>query len=205
MDPCPSSAARETTVAGTVSYLDPKLRTPYVMNWSGGIQYQLGRTWVVEAKYAGAAGVKLISTANINQFRFDISRDPVVLDQISRATQNYKPYTQFGNINLESNLGHNTYHAGTLRFEKRLSQGMTLNAFYTYSKALDGAVGFDYFNRALDKGRENTDVRHRYVNVLSYELPVGRGRRFMNHGGWRDFLMAAGTLPGRRRCRAARR
>jgi hypothetical protein len=178
----------------TVSYLDPKLRTPYVMNWSGGIQYQLGRTWVVEAKYAGAAGVKLISTANINQFRFDISRDPVVLDQISRATQNYKPYTQFGNINLESNLGHNTYHAGTLRFEKRLSQGMTLNAFYTYSKALDGSVGYDYFNRALDKGRENTDVRHRYVNVLSYELPVGRGRRFMNHGGWRDFLVGGWDL-----------
>ena len=93
------------------------------MNWSGGIQYQLGQTWVVEAKYSGAAGVKLISIANINQIRFDISRDPVVLDQISRATQNYKPYTQFGNINLESNLGHNTYHAGTFRVEKRFSQG----------------------------------------------------------------------------------
>lgn len=178
----------------SVSYLDPNLRTPYVMNWSGGIQYQLGRTWVVEAKYSGAAGVKLIGTANINQIHFDISRDTAVLDQISRATQNYKPYTQFGSINLESNLGHNTYHAGTLRFEKRYSKGMTLTAFYTYSKALDGAAGYDYFNRALDKGRENTDVSHRFVSILTYELPFGRGRRFANHGGWRDAILGGWDL-----------
>jgi hypothetical protein len=29
---------------------------------------------------------------------------------------------------------------------------------------------------------------------LSYELPVGRGRRFTNHGGWRDFLLGGWDL-----------
>jgi hypothetical protein len=90
---------------------------------------------------------------------------------------------------MYSNFGHNTYHGGTLRMEKRYSAGMTLTGFYTFSKTLneadnDGdAGGVTYYNRRLEKGRANYDIRHRFVSVLTYELPFGRGRRWMNGGG----------------------
>ena len=57
--------------------------------------------------------------------------DPARLQQIFQNYQNFKPYPQFGNINHYSNYGHNTYHGGTWRVEKRYSAGITLNAFYT--------------------------------------------------------------------------
>ena len=55
-------------------------------------------------------------------------------------------------------------------------------------------MGYDYYNRALDKGRENTDVTHRYVSVVTYELPFGRGRRFFAAGGWRDRIAGGWDL-----------
>ena len=36
-----------------------------------------------------------------------------------------------------SNTGHSSYHAGTIQFQKRYSQGLVLNTFYTFAKALD--------------------------------------------------------------------
>ncbi len=177
-----------------VSFLDGNLKTPYIMNWSSGFQYQLPRDLMVEFKYSGSAGVKLINAANINQIPFDISKDLVVLDQISRATQNYRPFTQFGSINFQSNFGHNTYHGGTLRVEKRTSAGFMMNAFYTYSKTINGGVGVNYYNRSLDKGRADYDIQHRFVSVLTYELPWGKGRRFMNSGGWRNYMFGGWDL-----------
>jgi len=60
-----------------------------------------------------------------------------VLNQIFQASQNYKPYPQFGSVKLYSNFGHSTYHAGTLRVERRFTAGLTLLGFYTYAKTLD--------------------------------------------------------------------
>ena len=78
-----------------------------------------------------------------------------------------------------------------MQFQKRYSQGLVLNSFYTFSKALDDCdtdygtcTGVDAVtNRNLNKGRAGYDMRHRFVTSATYELPVGKGRRYMNRGG----------------------
>jgi hypothetical protein len=168
---------------------DPNMRMPYVMSWSGGIQYAFRQNWVVEGQYQGQSGVGLINNWNMNVIPLDISNDPAVLNQIFTAQQNYRPFTNYGDVRLFSNFGHNSYHGGTLRVEKRMSGGLTFNSFYTMSKTLTeaeaetGDNGITYYNRRLEKARASYDIRHRFVTVLSYEMPFGRGRRWMNAGG----------------------
>jgi len=168
---------------------DPNMRMPYVMSWSAGFQYEFSRNWLLETIYQGTAGVGLLNNWDINAIPLNISTDPAVLNQIFQAAQNYKPYPQFGSVKLYSNFGHSTYHAGTLRVERRFTAGLTLLGFYTYSKALDEsdddgtATGITYYNRRLEKGRAGYDVRHHFMSVLNYELPIGKGRRWMNRGG----------------------
>jgi hypothetical protein len=168
---------------------DPNMRMPYIMNWSAGFQYEFAHNWLVEAIYQGTAGVGLLNNWDTNVIPLDISRDPAVLNQIFQAAQNYKPYPQFGPIYLYSNFGHSTYHSGTLRVERRFSAGLSLLALYTFAKALDendadgNATGITYYNRSLEKGRAGYDIRHHYLNLLTYELPLGKGRRFLNRGG----------------------
>jgi hypothetical protein len=178
------------------TWFDPHMRNPYVMSWSGGFQWQFKRTWLMDAQYQGSAGVKLMNAWNINVQPISyFPSDTATLDKIRTNFQSYKPYPQFGNVNLVSNFGHNTYHSATLRFEKRYSGGMNMTSFYTWSKTLDNAdddgnvSGISYYNRSLDKGRANYDVHHRWVSNITYELPVGKGRKWMNKGGLANTLL----------------
>src|SRR5438477_195087 len=88
-----------------------------------------------------------------------------------------------------------TRHGLTLRAEKRFSKGMTLNSFWTWSKTLDesdndgAATGVTWYNRRLEKGRASFDISHRWVSTVTYEFPFGKGRRWLNHGGWRNAVI----------------
>jgi hypothetical protein len=171
----------------SASYFDPNMRSPYVMNWNAGVQRQLGRNYLLEINYQGSAGVGLLNRWDINAIPLDISKDPVQLEVIRRAPQNYKPYPQFGNVFLYSNFGHSSFHSGTVKVEKRMSSGITFTSFYTMGKSIDeasddsAASGITYYNRRLEKGRSNYDVAHRWVTYAIWDLPFGKGKKFMSN------------------------
>ncbi|PYV09016.1 MAG: hypothetical protein DMG07_24190, partial [Acidobacteria bacterium] len=171
------------------SYYDPNMRSPYILNWNAGLQWQFASTSVLELIYQGSSGVGLLERWDTNQIPLDVSTDPAQLDRIRRAPQDYKPYTQFGSIFHYGNYGHNSFHSGTAKYEKRFSRGFNFASFYTFSKAIDessddgAASGITFFNRRLEKGRSAYDVTHRWVTYALYELPFGRGRRFLGGGG----------------------
>ncbi|HYW47374.1 MAG TPA: TonB-dependent receptor [Bryobacteraceae bacterium] len=173
----------------TASWWDPGMRMPYVLNWAGGVQWEFAHNWLMEMNYQGQSGVGLINSWNMNAIPLNVSTNPAVLTAIYKATQNYLPYPQFGSINAYSNYGHNTHHSGTLRVERRFTSGVALNAFYTYQKTLSECdaegtcTGITYYNRSLEKARTAFDTTHRFVSVLTYQLPFGKGRRWMNKGG----------------------
>ncbi len=177
------------------SWYDPDMRLPYVASWSGGIQYQLAPSWLAELTYQGSSGVGLLNNWDTNVVPLDISKDPAELTKVFKSYQNYKPFTQFGAIQHYSNYGHNSHHSGTFRVEKRYSQGVTLNAFYQFGKTLNdadddgGASGVTYYNRSLQKARANYDIQHRFVSVFVLEFPFGKGRRWMNSGGLKDWVL----------------
>ncbi|MBN8729082.1 MAG: TonB-dependent receptor [Acidobacteria bacterium] len=178
-----------------ISFYDPNMRLPYVAMWSAGFQTQLSGSWLMDVQYQGSSGVGLLNNWDMNVVPLNISNDTAVLNQVFAATQNYKPYTQFGAIQHYSNYGHNSHHSGTLRFERRYAQGMTLNAFYQLGKTLNdgdddgGRSGITFYNRDLEKARASYDIRHRFVSVFTYELPFGKGRKMMNGGGISNHIL----------------
>ena len=102
---------------------------------------------------------------------------------------------------MRSNFGHSTFHSGTVKLEKRFSYGLTFTNFYTWSKALDsqdndndGTGVAPIQNRAWEKGRAGFDRNHRYIAAVTYELPVGQGRKWMNTGGWKDYVLGGYEL-----------
>ena len=179
---------------------DPAIRNPYSMNWNGTLQYQFASSWLAELSYQGSAGVGLLNAWDINTIPLNITTDRAQLDAIYANQQPYKPFPNFGTVNMWSNFGHSTFHSGTIKVEKRFSRGLTLTSFFTKSKAIDEsdadgvANGITYYNRRLEKGRAGFDVANRFVTYATYELPVGKGRRWMNQGGWADYLLGGWNL-----------
>jgi len=182
------------------SWIDPNIRPPYIMNWSGGVQWQLTSDVVMETIYQGSAGIGLLNNWDINVLPLNVASDYATLDNIRRNYQNFKPFPQFGSVQLYSNFGHNTYHSATVRMERRYRDGLFVNGFYTWSKNLtdadaDGAAGgVTYYNRRLEKARSNFDVSHRFVATAIYELPFGKGRHWGNHSGVMNAVLGGWNL-----------
>lgn len=186
-----------------IFWMDGNLHPGYVMNWNTTAEYQFGANNLVKLMYQGSAGVHLVESWNINVFPTSFGAgNPTLQNAAFAAPQNYLPYTQFGNINYMSNTGHSTYHAATVQFQKRYSQGLVLNSFYTLSKALDdcdsdsgtcsGVAPVE--NRNLNKGRAGYDRKHLLVANFTYELPVGKGRHFLNKNRVGDLVLGGWEL-----------
>ena len=192
-----SYSARGTT------WMDPGLINPYVMNWAGGVEYEFARNWLLEVRYDGSASNKLLGTWNINEIplanELFNGSNLAQLNTIHGNTQIYKPYTQFGSVNLLSNFNHASYQGGTVRVERRLSSGLVFTAFDTYSKALDPCDnecggGVTYYDRALQKGVAGYNrTQHAFVQ-FSYELPFGKGQRFLNSSRPIDYIFGGWNL-----------
>lgn len=175
-----------------VYWMDPNLHPGYVMNWNATVEYQISVNNLLKLFYSGSSGVDLVNAWNINTVPFNFGAGNPALQQAAFTNPvPYLPYPQFGAVNQMSNTGHSSYHSGTVQFIKRYSHGLVLDSFYTFSKALDNC-DTDYgictgvaptVDRNLNKGRAGYDQTHRFVTSFTYEIPVGKNRKFMNRGG----------------------
>ncbi len=64
---------------------EPNLQTPYVQQWNFGVERELFRDTIIEARYVGNRGVKLTRGVDINQVRIF---DNGFLDDFQRAERN---------------------------------------------------------------------------------------------------------------------
>ena len=102
-------------------------------------------------------------------------------------------YPQFTGMTGATYDGWSRYDALQVRVERRLAQGFTFNASYQWSKMLEGASRLNGQFSPLEKTVSDQDRAQRFVTSVIWELPFGRGRRFMAHapavadtflGGW---------------------
>jgi hypothetical protein len=129
--------------------------------------------------------------------------NPAVQRQRSVA-QSLRPYPQYLNVDTSQSggdkSGHSTYHALVLKLNRRYSNGLTFQWSYTFSKLLtdadtyyaNGGYAEDQGNRRLEKSIGRFDQTHVWKFNTVYELPFGKGRRWLTQGianqvlgGWR--------------------
>ena len=162
--------------------LDRHFRTAYSQHWSLGLSGEVGGDVVLEARYVGTRGTKLVSKRNLNQ--------PVPGEEPLFAR---RPISGFDNILFIESAGSSSYHALQLRTHKRLSRGLSFLGAYTYSKSIDNAssfLGSDGYNNtpqdsrdlAAEKALSSFDLRHRVSWSLLYALPSPMNRSFFR--GW---------------------
>ena len=119
--------------------------------------------------------------------------------------QALRPFPQYGDFNQEDNsftpdrTGNFTYHALQTSIDKRIARGLSFLVSYTVSKNLTDAdssgpgvsgftgtnefIGQNSYNRRAEKAVSELDTPQSLVASLFYELPVGRGKTFLNKGG----------------------
>jgi hypothetical protein len=188
-----------------VTYFDPTRRSGYAQQFNFDIQRELPGSFVAEATFLGSLSHKL---ANANLSINQIS--PAILGP-GRSSQVNRPYPQFSNVSILSpSIGDAAYYGGFVRVQKTFSRGLNLVASYTFSKFLDNSfeggstvsqntLGLDtspysnFYNRTADWGPSANDIRHRFVFSSVYELPVGKGKKWLAQG-WLSQVVGGWTL-----------
>ncbi len=167
------SAAGSTAPPGNYA-LDPHYRLPYVQAWNIDLQKTLPWGVVLNVGYNGSKGSNL-----------DITLAP-------RATASSPATDPKGLIfNYEKAAAFSRFNAGTLRVNKRLSNGIALGANYQYSHSIDDAgsvggtstvVAQNWQNLQAEEGNSSFDQRHRVSGTYLYELPFGKDKQWVTAG-----------------------
>jgi hypothetical protein len=110
------------------------------------------------------------------------------------VSDSLRPYPQFTGIaNDTPYFGSSTYHSLQATVHKRVAHGLNFLAAYTWSKTLSnedatlqyysGTYFQDYYNQKNEKALASFDYRHNLKLTWVYDLPVGKGRRWLSRGG----------------------
>lgn len=115
------------------------------------------------------------------------------------------PNPATGVVDYMVNDARYSYNSLQIEVRRRFSQGLYLQANYTFSKNLTNAVGtsqalfepyLDNNNKNLDKQRADFDQTHVFNLNGIYQLPFGKGRRLLNRGGISDVLLGGFEFSG---------
>jgi len=187
--------------------IDLNQRTSYSLQWTLSVQRELWRKWVFEASYLATLGLKLEQNVQPNNARPGLGavdpRRPYEGVQYAAGTRFPSYVTVVGNsvpvgfINYLPHSAQSNYHALLVHLEKPSVNGVSWLVSYTFSKAITNAPQFrnaggingsensppqDSFNLRAERGLAYFDTRHRLVNTVVYQLPFGRGKRFLRYG-----------------------
>ena len=105
-------------------------------------------------------------------------------------------YPQFTSVSFITNANTANYNALQLRVEKRFSNGFTVNGNYTWSKLMESNV-VSLVNGGRNKyGISGLDRAHVFNLAAVYELPFGKGRRYLSSNRALDLTAGGWTASG---------
>ncbi len=200
-------------------------RPPYFQNWQLSIQQALPGQIALDVAYVGVKGT-LLGTGLMNLNQVDpkyLSLGATLTQSITSAAavsagikppyagftgsvaQALRPFPQYSTINNNSNPnGNSTYHALQVKGTKRLAKGLSLVSAFTWARSLsDGQIsagggpsGQDYYNRGVEKGLSVNDVPIIFSAGYTWELPFGKGKRFLNSNNAASWILGGWQLNG---------
>lgn len=173
--------------------VDRRYCTPYAQTWNLTIQRELGNGFFVEAGYLGTKGTRLEALTLPNQGPPGApSRDKY---QLSHAV----------GFTYDSSVGNSVLHALTVRASQRFRHGISMSAYYQFSKSIDDSSTFggagntvaqNWLDLAGERGLSSFDRRHSFDMNWVVTSPMGAvGSRFADHN-WTTRLLKDWQVSG---------
>lgn len=169
---------------GNPNAWDYGLKSTNTMQWSLGVQREIMTDLLVDVSYVGTRTLGLIANVNINQSAPGAGAQPP-----RRPFFAVNPNVT--NITYRTNFGAAKYHSLQTKVEKRARGGLTMSLAYTWSHFLSNGGNINGGGNAppqdarcyrCEWGSMPEDRRHIAVFNHVWELPFGKGRRFVTAG-----------------------
>jgi len=181
----------------TIHMTDPNYRPAVSNQWNFSIQQQLGNATTFQAAYVGQHNDHLATIIFAGQGVLEpngsVDATPYLAGNPTLASERSGTQTR-----LNATWGVANYDALQLTAQRRLAQGLALQANYTFSKCLTNNFGYygrygdatasqasadiafqQYaYDMNADYGLCDHDVTNVFNGYVTYQLPYGQGRQF---------------------------
>ena len=228
LEPVGSALGLMTNVGLGVSFpYVGEVGTPRTHRWSIGVQRELPSLLLVEGSYVGSYASNIPVSRELNSvpgryFSTSPVRDDVTNNFLGQQVPNpfatllpgtningtnvarsqlLRPYPQFTGVTAFETIGISDYHSFQSRIERRMANGFTVQAAYTWSKTMTETGYLNSFDEQLERVIGPFDRTHVFVTSGIVELPFGRSRHYGREwsglmegvlGGWQvSFLFKA--------------
>jgi len=181
---------------------DPNYKDGYSQQYLLEVQRQITPTMLVSAAYVGSKNGRLPYTGFANTARQASRNTCATTDAACNAAFNASvnalrpmPWVN-ANINYTQSIGYSNYNALQIRFQRRFSNGLHSLVSYTYGKSIDVSSGYfnvenglgggstvqNYFDMSTARGVSSYDITQFLSWATVYELPFGRGKKWLQSG-----------------------
>lgn len=159
---------------------------PEIYQYNLTLERELLKDLALEIGYVGSQGRFLGIRYNLNA--------PLPIGTISPTTglpNTARRFPTLGDIQFQEQIAISNYNALQVSMRRRSNGGLTLLASYTFSKAIDTASSTnnsttgtqkfpqDIRNLRSERGLSDFHRQHQFSGSFNYEMPFGKGRRFL--------------------------
>jgi Carboxypeptidase regulatory-like domain len=157
-------------------------RNPMVQKWNLAVQHQFAGNMALEVSYVG----------NHSSHQL-LQPDPNACPNLGTLNtsincNSLRRYSDIGGVSGTASFGFGNYDGMTVKFEKRMSNGLQFINSYTYGHALansgttlsgsGGNYTRDPTNYGTSYANASWDIRHNFTSGFSYDIPFGRGKSY---------------------------
>ena len=186
-----SALVQKDPYAGaTLRIWDPKVRPAESQQWNLSLDYQLPQGNVLTVGYIGQHSTHLMVPMSYNQkILVGTTAQPGPYLAGNPALKN-----AISVVSGTSSIGNQKYDALQATLKKRLKAGLEYQVAFTYSHGRSDAIGYygqggqagsqsaywqNLYNQKSEWGPTYFDDKFNFVPSFVYELPVGKGRKFL--------------------------
>ncbi|MBI2685272.1 MAG: TonB-dependent receptor [Acidobacteria bacterium] len=218
-------------IGQSVSFIDQNHRAPNIHQFSFDVQRQLPWGLALAAGYVGSRSYDLVLGAgglNINQLDpkyfaegsaalnapvtnpYYLSTGPGFISGRTMTREQFlRPFNQFSNVTLSnSDYNRGVYDSLVSKVQKRMSNGLSLLASWTWSRNMDASIGGpgsffnglgavqNVYNLDAEYSLSSVHSPHRFSSAFTYELPFGKGKKWIGNNYVADLLAGGWSVNG---------
>jgi hypothetical protein len=179
-------------------YNSPNFKPGYSYQWNLELQQQFGKYTSLSVAYVGSTNGNADYTGYANAAPFASPSGT------SRTTvDNYRAIPwMISSLHWGAPIGRSNYNALETRIMRQATRGLRMILSYTWGKSIDDTSGYfgaengigggaavqNYWDPRSNRSVSSYDIPHFVSAATLWELPVGHGKTYLNHG-WEAYVL----------------
>ncbi len=201
----PIGAPRPQPWNATGAYFnDPDRKNAYSHQWHLEVQREITRDLMVGVAYVGSYNGRMEFSGRAFAPK-TAAIDPATGRRLTAAERDQlRPWPHItSDLRYSNDIGMSKYNAFQLKLQRRFAGGLASLLSYTYSRSVDTASGWfdaeggiggggavqNYWDLDGARAVSAYDIPHLLTWATTCELPLGRGKRWLNQGGAASWLL----------------